>query len=57
MKIRGIYNRVFRVENELTISDGKIFCKEDERFRNTTNPIKDKFKLYIKRKQHKLSKK
>lgn len=49
MKIRGIYNRVFRVENELTISDGKIFCKEDERFKNTSNPIKDLFKLYIKR--------
>lgn len=49
MKIRGIYNRVFRVENELTISDGIVFCKEDERFRSTSNPIKDKFKLYIKR--------
>ena len=47
MIILGFKKRLYKIRYKEMVSDGKVFYRWG--FRSTSNPIKDKFKLYIKR--------
>ncbi len=50
MKIGGFKNRLYRVEDKVVVSDLIILNKSGGgEYFTSDNPIKDSFKLYIKR--------